>query len=71
MEKEKEKEVKEKRKLPEELKDFVYFGETSRSAMERGKEHFKDLQFIRSKSHMLKHVHYTTKKIDRKILNLE
>ena len=36
MEKEKER-VKEKRKLSEELKEFVYIGETSRSAMERGK----------------------------------
>ena len=35
---------------------FVYIGETSRSAMERGEEHIKDLEYRRSKSHMLKHV---------------
>ena len=35
---------------------FTYIGETSRSAMERGEEHLKDLEFRRSKSHMLKHI---------------
>ena len=32
-----------------------YIGETSRSAYERLKEHFKDLKNISVKSHMLKH----------------
>ena len=36
--------------------DFIYIGETSRSAMERSTEHFKDLERLRSKSHMLKHI---------------
>ena len=34
----------------------MYIGETGRSAMERGREHQKDLEFFRTKSHMLKHV---------------
>ena len=48
-----------KRKLAEtsdkEIVKFKYIGETSRSAFERGVEHFKDLEYTRSKSHMLKH----------------
>ena len=39
----------------EEILKFRYIGETSRSAYERGVEHFKDLEFTRPKSHMLKH----------------
>ena len=39
----------------EEILKFRYIGETSRSAYERGVEHFKDLEFTRSTSHMLKH----------------
>ena len=39
-----------------ESKIFSYIGETSRSSMERGEEHLKDLQYRRSKSHMLKHI---------------
>ena len=35
---------------------FSYIGETARSAYERGTEHYKDLEFHRTKSHMLKHV---------------
>ena len=38
-----------------EVKKFIYKGETSRSAYERGNEHFKDLEHKRHKSHMLKH----------------
>ena len=38
------------------IKLFTYIGETSRSAMERGAEHMKDLEFHREKSHMLKHI---------------
>ena len=38
------------------IKLFAYIGETSRSAMERGAEHMKDLEFHREKSHMLKHI---------------
>ena len=48
-----------KRKLQETKQDeilkFNYIGETSRSAYERGVEHFKDLEYKRPKSHMLKH----------------
>ena len=40
----------------ENIKVFTYIGETSRSAMERGEEHMKDLEFYREKSHMLKHI---------------
>ena len=39
----------------EEVQKFKYIGETSRSAFERGVEHYKDLEFTRSNSHMLKH----------------
>ena len=45
-----------KRKNEMENEDFIYIGETARSVMEMGKEHFKDLEFLRSKSHMLKHI---------------
>ena len=38
-----------------ETPDFMYIGETSRSAKERASEHFKDLQYLRLRSHMLKH----------------
>ena len=34
---------------------FRYIGETSRSAYERGVEHKKDLEFRRTKSHLLRH----------------
>ena len=34
---------------------FMYIGETSRSAYERGHEHLKDLEFKRGKSHYLRH----------------
>ena len=34
---------------------FIYIGETSRSAYERGHEHLKDLEFKRGKSHYLRH----------------
>ena len=34
---------------------FMYIGETSRSAYERGQEHQKDFQFKRAKSHYLRH----------------
>ena len=40
----------------EKVEKYIYIGETSRSAKERGVEHFKDLEHVRSKSHMLKHV---------------
>ena len=39
----------------EEVQKFKYIGETSRSAFERGVEHYKDLEFTRPNSHMLKH----------------
>ena len=56
--KEKEK-IGRKRKVEKEERNkcpaFVYIGETSRSAYERGQEHSKDLEFKRHKSHMLKH----------------
>ena len=47
-----------KRKLEEEIEkaDYAYYGETSRSANERGKEHKKDLEYFREKSHILKHI---------------
>ena len=35
---------------------YTYIGETSRSAWERGEEHWKDLQFRRPKSHMMRHL---------------
>ena len=35
---------------------FTYIGETSRSGMERGLEHVKDLEHTRTKSHMLRHI---------------
>ena len=38
-----------------EIKKFIYIGETSRSTYERGNEHYKDLEYKRHKSHMLKH----------------
>ena len=47
---------KRKRVDPEDDADDVYIGETGRSAMERGLEHSKDLEYYRSKSHMLKHI---------------
>ena len=55
---EKENEKKRKRGESEidKIKLFTYIGETSRSAMERGAEHMKDLEFHREKSHMLKHI---------------
>ena len=37
------------------IKRYIYIGETSRSSFERGGEHYKDLEFKRHKSHMLKH----------------
>ena len=46
-----------KRKMQEQIEkeDYVYIGESSRSANERGLEHIKDLEYLRDKSHMLKH----------------
>ena len=41
-------------KLREKGKYYRYIGETSRSAYERGLEHFKDLEYSRLRSHMLK-----------------
>ena len=35
--------------------NFIYIGETSRSAKERASEHFKDKEYLRMRSHMLKH----------------
>ena len=35
--------------------EYYYIGETSRSAHERGIEHSKDLEYHRTKSHMLRH----------------
>ena len=35
--------------------EYDYIGETSRSSFERGREHMKDLEYFRSRSHMLKH----------------
>ena len=34
---------------------YRYIGETSRSSFERGKEHEKDLEYHRTRSHLLKH----------------
>ena len=34
---------------------YLYIGETSRSAYERGQEHLKDFEFKRTKSHYLRH----------------
>ena len=34
---------------------FHYIGESSRSTYERGNEHIKDLEFRRTKSHLLRH----------------
>ena len=46
-----------KRKKNDEKNEvFRYVGETSRSARERAGEHWKDLEFRRPKSHMLRHV---------------
>ena len=39
----------------DEILKFKYIGESSRSAYERGVEHYKDLEYTRPKSHMLKH----------------
>ena len=46
-----------KRKLETliEAEDYIYIGETSRSANERGGEHCKDMEHYRVRSHMLKH----------------
>ena len=38
-----------------EAEDYIYIGETSRSANERGIEHCKDKEHFRARSHMLKH----------------
>ena len=48
----------EKRELEEDTENgllYTYIGETSRSIFERSKEHKKDLEFRRPKSHMLRH----------------
>ena len=45
-----------KRKATLENENYIYIGETSKSENERGVQHFKDFEYIRSKSHMLKHV---------------
>ena len=60
---------KRKRKLhevsrKEECPAFIYIGETSRSSYERGIEHYKDLEFKRHKSHMLKHAVNHHEKMD-------
>ena len=46
-----------KRKWEEllEKEDYLYIGETSRSINERSGEHMKDLEYLRERSHMLKH----------------
>ena len=56
-ENEKENGEKNKRKRSGELvNEFTYIGETSRSAWERAEEHWKDLEYRRPKSHILKHI---------------
>ena len=46
-----------KRKRDSELENiFTYIGETSRSAWERGQEHWKDLEYRRPTSHMMRHL---------------
>ena len=46
-----------KRKREYEIRDIhTYTGETSRSAWERGEEHWKDLKYRRPKSHMMRHM---------------
>ena len=62
-----------KRKLEElvEKEDYVYIGETSRSVNERGSEHLKDLEFLRDRSHMLKHAVKNTLRFTLLRLNLE
>ena len=36
--------------------EFFTLGETSCRAMERGSEHFKDLEYTQSKNHMVSHI---------------
>ena len=43
-----------KRKMRE-IKRFIYIGESSRSLCERGLEHLRDLEEMKTDSHMLKH----------------
>ena len=45
-----------RKRIDERDEVFRYIGETSRSAWERAEEHWKDLEFKRPKSHMLRHV---------------
>ena len=40
------------------IRNHVYYGETHRSAFERGFEHLQDLARLSEKSHMLKHMVY-------------
>ena len=46
----------EKRELRNKIKLYIYIGESSRSAYERGWEHLNDLTKLSRKSHMLKHI---------------
>ena len=46
----------EKKTLKNNIKLFLYIGETSRSTYERGWEHLNDLTTLSNKSHMLKHI---------------
>ena len=50
---------KDRKRMLEKVKeetDYIYIGESSRSAHERGTEHSKDYEYLRVRSHMLKHV---------------
>ena len=49
-------EKNENTKKREQIKQFKYIGETSRSSYERGWEHLNDLAQLKSSSHMLKHI---------------
>ena len=55
----------------EEVQKFKYIGETSRSAFERGVEHYKDLEFTRPNSHMLKHVVIHHPDLDPRMIDLK
>ena len=48
-------------------KDVSYYGESSRSAYERSKEHFSDYEKLSSKSHMVKHHVLEHQEIEGKI----
>ena len=49
-------EDKEKEYMMENIRNYKYIGETSRSAYERGWEHTNDLAQLKSTSHMLRHI---------------